>query len=196
MEGLGTFRAGEGANPFVGEKGVQHIELETRVEVIFHAPIGDSIVAAMLAAHPYEEVAYDVYPLSNAHPGVGSGAVGELESPLSEQEFLAKVKGAFAAPMVRHTALLKKPVKRVAVCGGAGAFLISKALGAKADAYVTADVKYHEFFGAENRLLLVDIGHFESEQFTMHLIQRRLKDLMPTFAAHLTESVTNPIHVC
>jgi hypothetical protein len=194
MEGQGTFRAGEGANPYVGKPGERHTEPETRVEVIVPIPLEAGIVAAMKAAHPYEEMAYDLIPLSNLHQGVGSGAIGKLEAPLPEEAFLALVKKAFGAPVVRHTALRGKPVERVAVCGGSGAFLIGKARAAGVDAYVTADVKYHQFFEAEGRLLLADIGHFESEQFTMHLIQRRLGEELPTFATRLTETVTNPIH--
>jgi putative NIF3 family GTP cyclohydrolase 1 type 2 len=119
-----------------------------------------------------------------------------LPVALSEAEFLGKLKVAFRVPMLKHTALLGKPVQRVAVCGGSGAFLLGRARAAGADAYVTADIKYHEFFGAEDQLLVADIGHFESEQFTGALIQRYLRDKLPTFAAHLTETVTNPVHIC
>ena len=196
LEGLGTFRPGEGANAFVGEKGARHSEPETRIETIVHAPLERAVVQAMLSAHPYEEVAYDLYPLTNSHPGIGSGAIGRLAEPLEEAAFLAKVKAAFNAPVIKHTALRGKPVERVAVCGGSGAFLIDRARSAGVDAYVTADIKYHEFFGAEGQLLLADIGHYESEQFTMHLLQRHLGDKLPTFAAHLTKIVTNPVHIC
>lgn len=194
LAGEGTFRAGEGADPFVGRIGERHTEPETRIEVIYPAPLEAALVAALKAAHPYEEPAFDLYPLVNGHPGVGTGAIGRLPVPLDEKAFLARVKEAFGAPVVRHTALRGRPVERVAVCGGSGAFLIGRARQAGADAYVTADVKYHQFFEAEGRLLLADIGHFESEQFTMHLIQRRLGREMPTFATRLTETVTNPIH--
>ncbi|MFT3886388.1 MAG: Nif3-like dinuclear metal center hexameric protein [Flavobacteriales bacterium] len=193
-EGEGTFRAGPGADPFVGRPGERHVEPEMRIEVIYHAPLERGIVAAMEAAHPYEEVAYDLVPLANAHQEVGAGAIGTLPEPIEEAAFLARVKAAFGAPVVRHTAFRNRPVRRVAVCGGSGAFLIGKAVAAGADAYVTADVKYHQFFEPEGRLLLADIGHFESERYTMHLIQRRLGEVLPTFATRLTETVTNPIH--
>ncbi len=196
LEGQGTFRGGEGSNAYIGEKGVRHREPETRIETILHAPMERAVVQAMLKAHPYEEVAYDIYPLANNYKGVGSGAIGHLAQPMDEVAFLAMVKEAFSAPVVKHTALRGKPVERVAVCGGSGAFLIGRALARNADAFITSDVKYHQFFEAEGQLLLADIGHFESEQFTMHLIQRHLSAFLPTFAAHLTESVTNPIHVC
>ncbi|HEY0977775.1 MAG TPA: Nif3-like dinuclear metal center hexameric protein [Flavobacteriales bacterium] len=194
LEGLGTFRGGPDADPFVGEPGKRHREPETRVEVIYPAPLERTIVAALLEAHPYEEVAYDLIPLMNRSQGVGSGAIGELSEPLSVSDFLSTVKAAFQVPVVKHTLAPDRPIRRVAVCGGSGAFLIGKALAAGADAYVTADVKYHEFFLPEGRMLLADIGHFESEQFTMHLIQRRLGEIFPTFATRLTETVTNPIH--
>ena len=196
LEGQGTFRAGEGSNAFVGKKGERHAEPETRIETILHAPLERAVVQAMLNAHPYEEVAYDLYPLANNHPDIGSGAIGWLPEPMEEVAFLAKVKAAFNVPAIKHTALRGKPVERVAVCGGSGAFLIGRARSAGVDAYVTADIKYHEFFGAEGQLLLADIGHYESEQFTMHLLQRHLGDKLPTFAAHLTKIVTNPVHIC
>jgi dinuclear metal center YbgI/SA1388 family protein len=195
LEGQGTFRGGEGTNAFVGEKGIRHAEAETRIEVIYHAPLEGAILAAMRAAHPYEEVAYDLVPLLNRHQGIGSGAVGELPEAEAEEAFLARVKAVFGAAVVRHTALRGKPVKRVAVCGGSGAFLIGKALAAGADTFITGDVKYHEFFQAERRMVIADIGHFESERFTMDLIQRRLAEKFPTFAVRLTDTVTNPIHV-
>ncbi|HEX2617392.1 MAG TPA: Nif3-like dinuclear metal center hexameric protein [Flavobacteriales bacterium] len=194
LTGQGTFRGGAGTDPFVGRPGERHTEPETRIEVIYHAPLEKGIVAAMKAAHPYEEVAYDLVPLANTHQEVGSGAIGTLPEPLDEATFLARVKTSFSAPVIRHTALNNRKIQRVAVCGGSGSFLIGKAVAAGADAYVTADVKYHQFFEPEGRLLLADIGHFESEQFTMHLIQRRLGEVLPTFATRLTETVTNPIH--
>lgn len=195
LEGQGTFRGGEGTKAFVGEQGKRHTEPETRIEVIYHAPLESAIVAAMKAVHPYEEVAYDQVPLTNAHQGIGAGAVGELPEAMDEVSFLARVKGLFGAPVVRHTALRGRPVKRVAVCGGSGAFLVGKALAVGADAFITGDVKYHEFFQAEGRMVIADIGHFESERFTMDLIQRRLAGIFPTFAVRLTDTVTNPIHV-
>ncbi|MEB2340804.1 MAG: Nif3-like dinuclear metal center hexameric protein [Flavobacteriia bacterium] len=194
LDGTGTFRAGEGTNPFVGEKGKRHGEHEVRVEVICPATVQQAVVTAMEAAHPYEEVAYDLYPLLNRHQGVGSGLVGEFEAPMGEGAFLDLVKSVFGPPAIRHTALRNRPVKRVALCGGSGAFLIGKAMAAGADAYVTGDIKYHEFFLPDGRMLLADIGHFESERFTPSLIQHRLARILPTFATRLSETGTNPIH--
>ncbi|MEI2739892.1 MAG: Nif3-like dinuclear metal center hexameric protein [Chitinophagaceae bacterium] len=193
-EGTGTFRGGEGANPYVGEVGQLHHEKEVKIEVIIPAYLENRVVAAMKAAHPYEEVAYDVVQLSNTHLGIGSGIIGELPAAVDEIQFLARLKEVFGVPVVRHTALLNKPVKRVALCGGAGSFLISKALAAGADAYITGDIKYHEFFDANSRMLLADIGHFESEQFTINLLQEILEQKFPTFAVLKTAVKTNPVH--
>ena len=193
-EGHGTFRAGENTDPHVGQTGVRHTEPETRVEVIVPVTAEPAVVSAMITAHPYEEVAYDLVPLANAHQGIGSGMVGVLDEPLEERGFLAYLKQAFDLKVIRHTKLLDRPVRKVALCGGSGAFLINKAKAAGADAYLTGDIKYHEFFDADSKLLLADIGHYGSEQFTMNLIQRRLGELFPTFAVRLTENVTDPIY--
>jgi dinuclear metal center YbgI/SA1388 family protein len=193
-EGTGTFIAGDGANPYIGEPGKLHREKEIKIEVIFPAFLENKIVAAMLAAHPYEEVAYDVIALTNTHPQTGSGVIGELPEAVEEKQFLAQVKDLFNVPVVRHTALLDKPIKKVALCGGAGSFLIFKALAARADVYVTADIKYHEFFDANSRMLIADIGHYESEQFTINLLQEILEQKFPTFAVLKTEVKTNPVN--
>ena len=194
MDGTGTFTAGESASPFVGRKGERHQEAEVRVEVLCPATIEQAVLEAMRAAHPYQEVAYDLYPLANKHPGIGSGLLGEWERPIAEKDFLEKLKSIFGPPAIRHTAFTGKLVRRVALCGGSGAFLIGKAMAAGADAYLTGDVKYHEFFLPEGRMLLADIGHFESERFTPSLIQSRLAGILPTFATRLSKTGTNPIH--
>ncbi len=193
-EGAGTFRAGPGTDPFVGQQGIRHTEAEVRLEVVLPVAQEAAVVAAMVHAHPYEEVAYDLVPLVNAHPGLGAGMWGELDKPLEEKEFLSLLKEGFGLKVVRHTRLLGKPIERIAWCGGSGAFLIGRAKAVGADAYLTGDVKYHEFFDADSKLILADIGHYGSEQFTMNLIQRRLGELFPTFAVRLTEMVTDPIY--
>ncbi len=193
-EGTGTFKAGKGADPYVGNIGERHYEKEVKVEVIIPANLEGKIVAAMKAAHPYEEVAYDVVGLSNKHPQVGSGIIGEFEQPMKETEFLAHLKKVFNLSIIRHTELKNKPIKKVAICGGAGSFLISNALRAGAEAYVTADVKYHEFFDANGKMILADIGHYESEQFTIELLQEILERKFPTFAVLKTEVNTNPVY--
>ena len=193
VEGTGTFKAGEKTDPYVGKKGEQHQEKEIKIEVIFPSFMQQKIVTAMKQAHPYEEVAYDIIELFNKHQNIGSGVIGELPVVLSENDFLQTLKETFKVPVVRHTALLNKPVKKIAVCGGAGSFLITKALAASADAYITADIKYHEFFDTNGRMLIADIGHYESEQFTIDLLAENLLQKFPTFAILKTEVQTNPV---
>jgi len=194
VEGTGTFKAGEGTNPYVGKKNEQHQEREMRIEIIFPSFLQGQVVSAMKSAHPYEEVAYDVMPLVNMDPGTGSGLVGDLEKPVSEKDFLSLLKQVFDLKIIRHTLLRGKDIKRVAVCGGAGSFLISKALASKADAFVTADMKYHEFFDADGGILIADIGHYESEQFTIDLLQQVLAQKFPNFAVLKTGVKTNPVY--
>lgn len=193
-EGVGTFKAGAGADPFAGEIGYQHQEKEVKIETIFPAYLQQRIVAAMIKAHPYEEIAYDVVALANEHQQVGSGLIGELPEPVTEARFLAQIKSAFGLSVIRHTPLQGKKVKRVALCGGAGSFLTEKAIASGADFYITGDVKYHEFFDANDKLVIADIGHWESEQFTIDLLFDILKTKFPTFAVLKTEVKTNPVH--
>ena len=192
-EGIGTFKAGEGANPFVGKAGVRHQENELRLEVILPAHLSGRVVSAMKTAHPYEEVAYDLVPLANPHPGVGSGLFGELPVAMEERAFLDLIGSAFALQVIRHTPLTGRPVRRVAVCGGAGSFLIPSALAMGADFFITGDVKYHEFFDADGRLVIADIGHFESEQFTIDLLFEVLQEKFRNFAVLKSETKTNPV---
>ncbi|HVW59882.1 MAG TPA: Nif3-like dinuclear metal center hexameric protein [Puia sp.] len=193
-EGMGTFKGGEGTDPFVGQPGLRHSEKEARMEMVLPAHISGAVIKAMIGAHPYEEVAYDLVDLANTHPGVGAGLIGELPQAIEEKAFLAKVKETFQTPVVRHTRLTGRPVQRVALCGGAGSFLISKALAEKADFYITADVKYHEFFDANDRMVVADIGHFESEQYTVDLLFEVLREKFRNFAVLKSETKTNPIH--
>lgn len=192
-DGTGTFTAGEGTDPYVGRIGEQHQEKETRIEVIFPFYLESRIVEALKKAHPYEEVAYDIIPLANAHEATGAGLVGELPGAMEEKLFLEKLKSVFGLSVVRHTAFRGGPIKKVALCGGAGSFLISRALRSKADIYVTADMKYHEFFDAEGRMIIADIGHYESEQFTIALLQEVLEQKFLTFAVLKTTVNTNPV---
>jgi putative NIF3 family GTP cyclohydrolase 1 type 2 len=161
--------------------------------VIFPNWLETTIINAMKNAHPYEEVAYDIVQLSNEFQAVGSGMIGELAEPMSEKAFLELLKKQFGLQIIRHTALPGKPIQKIAVCGGAGSFLTGTALAAKADVFVTADLKYHEFFDAEGKMILADIGHWESEQFTIDLIADFLKTKFPTFALLKTEVKTNPV---
>jgi dinuclear metal center YbgI/SA1388 family protein len=194
VEGTGTFMGGDNTHPFAGKPGELHYEKEVKIEVVFPAHRQATIIRSLLAAHPYEEVAYDVVELANTHPGIGSGLLGELPQPMPGNLFLAQLKEAFELPLIRHTALMKGPVKKVALCGGAGSFLVSKALAAGADFYVTADMKYHEFFDANGRMVIADIGHFESEQFTIDLLATLLQEKFTTFAVLKTTVKTNPVH--
>jgi len=192
-EGTGTFKPEEGADPFVGEIGKRHEEKEMKIEVIFPGYLEQKIIRAMKEAHPYEEVAYDIISLGNYLSDVGSGLIGELENAVGENEFLQKIKTAFNLQAIRHTKLLGKQIKKVAVCGGAGSFLIPVALSNRADVYITSDIKYHEFFDAED-MLLIDIGHYESEQFTIDLLYDILREKYPNFAVRKTEVNTNPVN--
>ena len=192
-EGVGTFKAEEGTNPYVGEVGKQHRENEIKIEAVFPAWLENKVVSSMKAAHPYEEVAYDIINLANKHEGIGSGVVGELAETMTEMNFLVHLKRIFNLQVIRHTALLNRPVKKIALCGGAGSFLVSTALAAGADIYVTADMKYHEFFDANGKILIADIGHYESERFTIDLLAEILEQKFPNFAVLKTEVDTNPV---
>ncbi len=191
--GIGTFKGNENTNPFVGKPGIIHTEQEERIETIIPLHLKGKVLKALLNAHPYEEVAYDLYPLANEYPHAGSGMIGELSKEEDEIAFLNRIKTIFNVRAIRHTKLLNKPIKKVAVCGGAGSFLISKAKAAKADIYITGDIKYHQFFDAENEIILADIGHFESEQFTKELFFEILTKKIPNFAVCLSKVNTNPI---
>ncbi len=192
-QGQGTFRAGEGADPFVGEIGTLHKEDEVRIETIVPIYLKNKVLNALIKAHPYEEVAYDIYPLANEWSEVGSGMIGVLETPESEMVFLERLKTIFNVGCVKYTALLNKPITKVAVCGGSGSFLLNKAKALGADVFVSGDFKYHQYFDAENQILIADIGHFESEQFTKELFFEILTKKIPNFAVYLSDVNTNPI---
>ena len=192
-EGLGTFKAEKGADPYVGEIGKRQNEKETKIEIVYPAYLEVQVVKALIDNHPYEEVAYDIFTMENVHFGIGSGVIGELALEIEESVFLKLVRNSFHCGVIKDTALRSKPVKKVAVCGGAGSFLIKKAAQAGADFYITSDVKYHEFFDAEGKMVLADIGHYESEQFTIDLLHGLLAQKFPTFAVLKTSVNTNPV---
>jgi dinuclear metal center YbgI/SA1388 family protein len=193
LEGTGTFKPNEGANPHIGEVSRQEYVEETRTEVIFPSHLKNKILDALQKAHPYEEVAYYLTSLENDNQEVGSGMIGSLESPMEPLEFLKRLKTSMDLSVVRHTRLLKQPVKTIAVCGGSGSFLLPQAIQKGAHAYVSADFKYHEFFDAEDKIIIADIGHYESEVFTKDLLQEVLTKKFPTFAINFSSTVTNPI---
>ena len=191
--GTGTFKAEEGADPYVGDVGQRHHEEETKIEIVYPFYLELQVVNALVAAHPYEEVAYDIFTMENVHYGIGAGIIGRLESPVSEERFLKMLQAAFGAKVVRHTPLRGQPVQTVALCGGAGAFLTKAARAHGADFYVTADVKYHEFFDAEGGMVLADVGHYESEQYTSDLLYDLLVQKFPNFAVQKSAVNTNPV---
>jgi dinuclear metal center YbgI/SA1388 family protein len=191
--GSGTFKAGEGTDPFVGKIGERHTEAEVKVEVIFPAWREKPIVKAMIETHPYEEVAYDIVALENTNAMIGSGLIGELPDPVPETTVLQNIKEKFNLSVIKHTALTGKPVKKLAVCGGAGSFLINAAISAGAGFYISSDIKYHEFFDANGRLVIADIGHYESEQFTIDLLFEVLTQKFLNFAVLKTSLNTNPV---
>ncbi|MEY8861679.1 Nif3-like dinuclear metal center hexameric protein [Tenacibaculum singaporense] len=194
VEGKGSYRGNENSNPTVGEKGKLMFEEETCITVIFDSYLEGKILSALFKNHPYEEVAYEVITLDNPNQNVGMGMIGELPSAMNEKDFLLFVKETFKTGCVRHSELLDKPIKKVAVLGGSGSFAIKNAMRTGADAYISADFKYHEFFKAEKRILLTDVGHYESEQFTKNLLVDYLSKKFSTFAIILSEKSTNPIH--
>ena len=192
--GEGTFRGGVGTDPFVGTPGIRHTENEIRIELVFPSWQERNIYNALVKAHPYEEVAYDISTLDNLHQGIGSGMVGELEIPVTETDFLQSLSAIFHLKVIRHTPLTGKRVRKVALCGGAGSFLTGAAVASGADVFITGDVKYHEFFDANAKLVIADIGHYESEQFTIDLLFDILREKFPTFAVQKTGVKTNTVN--
>lgn len=193
-EGQGSFKAGAGTNPHVGAIGERHYEAEERVEVVLPKNRLGQVLQALLAAHPYEEVAYDIYPLENSYATVGSGMIGELEQPIPSMDFLQFLKKALKTEGLRYTQIHKDTVQRIALCGGAGSFLLPKALQAKADVFITGDYKYHQFFDADGQIIIADVGHYESEQFTIDLLYELLSKKFSTFDIYCTSINTNPIN--
>jgi hypothetical protein len=194
VDGTGGFTPGADAKPFVGKIGERHFEPETKLEVIFPQFLEQNIIKALIQHHPYEEVAYDILSLDNFDQSIGAGVVGELTEPMPEMDFLQLLKYKFCLKVIKYTPLLNKPIKKVAICGGAGSFLINKARAVGADVFVSADIKYHEFFDANGKLLIADIGHFESEQFTINLLFDILQKKFTNFAFHKSVTRTNPLN--
>lgn len=193
LKGAGTFKAGPDSNPSIGEKGRRHRESESRLEFLVEAPKVGKVLNAMWEAHPYEEVAHDLYNIENQHQEVGSGMIGAYHEPVYALDFLQKVKDIFGG-VVRHTAVVKDEIRTIAWCGGSGSFLLDKAKAAGADLFLSSDFKYHQFFDAEQELIIADIGHYENEQFTKELIADALREKFSNFATLLTENNTNPIN--
>jgi len=194
-KGTGTFRPLEGATPSVGEIGSQEIIKEDKLEVVVPRVLAKAVLAAAKRAHPYEEMAYDLYDIESSYPDYGMGAFGELSEPMEHEEWMAFLCQTMELEAVKHTPPTGQLIKRVAVCGGVGSFLLPAAKGMGADVFVTADYKYHEFFDAEGSLVICDIGHYESERFTIDLLFEAISTRFDTFAARMTSRNTNPVRL-
>ena len=194
VQGQGTFRPLPGAQPFAGQIGEREQADEVRLEVVVEPWKLSGVLQAVKTAHPYEEVAHSVWPLENTLSDIGSGMVGELPEAMDEAAFLDRLKATLGCGAVKHTRLLERPVRKVAVCGGSGSFLLGDAIRAGADVFVTSDFKYHEFFDADGRIVIADVGHYESEWQTTDLILKRLNEKFPNFALRLAKANPNPIH--
>ncbi|GAB2767617.1 Nif3-like dinuclear metal center hexameric protein [Salinimicrobium soli] len=193
VNGSGSFKGNEDSNPVIGKKGETHFEEETQIGITFPKHLEKAVLNALFKAHPYEEVAYELTSLENNNQHIGIGMLGELPEEVEEKTFLEEVKQVFGPGCIRHSALLNKPVKKVAVLGGSGSFAIENAKRAGADIFLTADLKYHDFYKAEGILVLADIGHYESEQYTKNLLSSYLKKKFANFAIVLSNTDTNPI---
>ncbi|RCW90170.1 Nif3-like dinuclear metal center hexameric protein [Winogradskyella arenosi] len=193
MEGQGTFLANDDANPVIGKKGKLHTESETAISITFKKHLESTVLRTLFDAHPYEEVAYEITTLENSNQHIGIGMVGELEHEMPAEACLKFIKAQMQTDCIRHTNPLDRPIKRIAVLGGSGSFAISAAMAAKADLFITADLKYHDFFRAENKIILADIGHYESEQFTKSFLVDYLSKKITNFAIILSKTNTNPI---
>ncbi len=194
VEGNGTFRGNELSDPYIGNKGEMHTEPEIRIEVLVPSYLSAKVISAMKDAHPYEEVAHYLNNVENKHQEIGSGMIGELKHPKDEINFLYHLKDRMQLKSLKYTALRKKDIKRVAVCGGSGSFLLNAAIAAQADIFITADYKYHQFFDADNRIIIADIGHYESECYTIQLLTELLIEKFSNFAVLSTEVNTNPVN--
>ena len=193
IDGVGSYKAGENANPTKGKIGETHFEEEIQIHITYSKSIEQKVINALIQNHPYEEVAYELQTLDNLNQNIGMGMVGELENSLDEREFLVLLKEKMNATCIRHSELLGKKVKKIAVLGGSGAFAISAAKTVNADVFVSADIKYHQFYEAEHKLVIADIGHYETEQFTKNLLVDYLTKKIPNFAIRLSDCKTNPI---
>lgn len=192
--GKGTFKGNSESSPTIGTKNERTEIEEYKIEVILNDYQSEKILKALHNSHPYEEVAYDLVRLENKNQTIGAGMIGNLDTPINTLDFLKIVKSIFNCKVIKHTKLITNRIQRVAVCGGSGSFLLKDAIKQKADIFITSDFKYHDFFDADNHIIIVDIGHFESEQFTMELLLENLSKKFSNFATYLTEVNTNPVH--
>lgn len=193
VDGFGTFKGNANSNPVVGEKEILHTEAETKITITYAKHLESKILKTLFKTHSYEEVAYEITTLENKNQHIGMGMLGELENPMDGPCFLEHLKAKMNTECIRHSALINKSIKKVAVLGGSGSFAIQAAQAAGADAFVTADLKYHDFFMAENNIILADIGHYESEQYTKNLLVAYLTKKITNFAIVLSDKNTNPV---
>lgn len=191
--GIGTFKGNEFSNPKIGTQNVREDVEEVKIETIFPFYLQSKILESLFEAHPYEEVAYDIIKLENTNQETGAGMIGVLENPMPVKDFLNLVKQQFHCKAIKHTALVRENISTIAVCGGSGSFLLKDAIKHNADIFITADFKYHDFFDADNQIIITDIGHYESEQYTMQLLLEKMNKIFPNFAIFLTEVNTNPV---
>jgi len=193
-QGKGSFKGGEETNPFVGKKGKLHFETEMRFETIFLSHLKNKVIKALIDTHPYEEVAYDIYSLENNNVEFGMGCIGELPVALPELDFLKLVSDIFYSKGLRYSKPAGRELTKIALCGGTGASLLNAAILSGADAFVTADIKYHNYFDAENKILLIDTGHYESEKFSTEILYDLISKKFPKFAVRFSKINTNPIN--
>jgi dinuclear metal center YbgI/SA1388 family protein len=193
VEGTGTFNGNDHSNPTKGEKGHTHYEKETQISVTYAKHLESQILKALFKTHSYEEVAYEITTLENTNQHIGMGMIGDLSTSMNEEDFLNYVKVHMNTTHIRHSGFLNKKVQKVAVLGGSGSFAIDAAKRAGADVFITSDLKYHDFFTAEGGILLVDIGHYESEQFTKNILVAYLTKKITNFAVVLSKTITNPV---
>jgi dinuclear metal center YbgI/SA1388 family protein len=194
IHGEGTYRAGEGAVPYAGTAGEYHTEPEVRIEAVVPGHLAGSCIRALLASHPYEEVAYDVIALENMYYGAGAGTIGTLAAPIAGTQLLERLRQLAGTPVIRYSGDPERTVKTVAVCGGSGASLISDAFRAGADAFITGDVKYHAFTEAPREMLVADMGHYESEKYSLEILHDLINKKFPKFALRFSGIKTNPIN--
>lgn len=194
LEGTGSYKANQGADPYMGTVGKIHYEQEIQIGITYQKAFESNILAALFGNHPYEEIAYEIQTLENSNQHIGMGMYGNLEKPLTEEAFFEFIKKKMHVSCIRHSAFLGRKINKVAVLGGSGSFAISAAKSVNADVFVTSDLKYHQFYEAESKILLADIGHYETEQFTKDLLVDYLTKKIPNFAISLSGSKTNPIN--
>jgi hypothetical protein len=192
--GEGSFRGQADTKPFVGEPLKLHFEPEIRIETICPRNLLPQVIKAMLQVHPYEEPAYDIYPLENSFDRAGLGVVGNLPEPVEIMSFLKQLKQTFKVPVIKYTRPVRETIQRIAFCGGSGSDLLPDAIRSGAELYISADFKYHQYFNTNGQIVVADIGHYESEQFTKEIFYHILTKNFPNFAVHFSEINTNPVN--